>query len=106
MADSIEELLLTANLFAQAGQIPGKRLAVVGISGGACDLAADLAEKVHISLPIFTEQTKNALRELLPVLGPANNPLDVTGAAVNNQALMGKLLDVVATIPSWTRYFA
>lgn len=72
---------------------------MVGISGGACDLAADLAEKVHISLPIFTEQTKNALRELLTVLGPANNPLDVTGADVNNQALMGKLLDVVCYDP-------
>jgi acyl-CoA synthetase (NDP forming) len=97
--DSLEELVLTANVFAQAGQIPGKRLAVVGISGGACDLAADLAEKVHISLPIFTDQTKQALRELLPVLGPANNPLDVTGAAMNNQALMGKLLDVVCSDP-------
>ena len=96
---SLEELILTANLFARTGQIPGTRLAVVGISGGACDLAADLAEKVHISLPLFAEQTKQALRELLPVLGPANNPLDVTGAAMNNQALMGKLLDVVCHDP-------
>ncbi len=97
--NSLEELILTANLFSKTGHIAGRRLAVVGISGGACDLAADLAEKVHIELPILSDDTKNALRELLPVLGPANNPLDVTGAAMNNQALMGNLLDVVCRDP-------
>ncbi len=93
--NSIEELILTANTFARVGQFPGRRLGIVSISGGVCDLAADLAEDAGITLPIFTEQTKNDLRSLLPVLGPANNPLDVTGAAMNNQELMGNLLSIV-----------
>lgn len=93
--NSIEELILTANAFARIGQLPGRRLGIVAISGGACDLAADLAEEAGIELPIFSEQTKADLRGLLPVLGPANNPLDVTGAAMNNQELMGNLLGVV-----------
>ncbi len=93
--NSIEELILTANTFARVGQFPGRRLGIVAISGGVCDLAADLAEDAGIALPIFTEQTKNDLRSLLPVLGPANNPLDVTGAAMNNQELMGNLLGIV-----------
>ncbi len=93
--DSVEELILTANVFASVGRLPGRRLSVVAISGGACDLAADLAEEAGIELPVFTEQTRNDLRTLLPTLGPANNPLDVTGAAMNNQALMGQLLEVV-----------
>lgn len=97
--NSTEELVLTANAFAKAGQLPGRRLGIVAISGGACDLAADLAEDVDIILPIFTEQTKSDLRALLPVLGPANNPLDVTGAAMNNQDLMGNLLGVVTHDP-------
>src|SRR5258708_31729867 len=97
--NSTEELVLTANAFAKAGQLPGRRLGIVAISGGACDLAADLAEDVGIVLPIFTEQTKSDLRALLPVLGPANNPLDVTGAAMNNQDLMGNLLGVVTHEP-------
>jgi acyl-CoA synthetase (NDP forming) len=97
--NSVEELILTANVFAQVGQLSGRRIGVVGISGGACDLAADLAEEVKIELPVFTEQTRNDLRALLPVLGPANNPLDVTGAAMNNQALMGSLLGVVTRDP-------
>jgi acyl-CoA synthetase (NDP forming) len=97
--NSIEELILTANAFANVGQLPGRRLGIVAISGGACDLAADLAEEAGIALPLFTEQTKNDLRGLLPVLGPANNPLDVTGAAMNNQDLMGNLLGVVTHDP-------
>jgi acetate---CoA ligase (ADP-forming) len=97
--NSTEELVLTANAFAKAGQLPGRRLGIVAISGGACDLAADLAEDAGIMLPIFTEQTKSDLRALLPVLGPANNPLDVTGAAMNNQDLMGNLLSVVTHDP-------
>ena len=97
--NSIEELILTANAFAIVGQLSGRRLGIVAISGGACDLAADLAEDARIALPIFAEQTKNDLRGVLPVLGPANNPLDVTGAAMNNQDLMGNLLGVVTHDP-------
>jgi acetate---CoA ligase (ADP-forming) len=103
--NSVEELILTANVFAKVGQLRGSRLGVVAISGGACDLAADLAEEAGIMLPIFSEQTKNELRALLPVLGPANNPLDTTGAAVNNQALMGNLLGVVSRDPGLDAVF-
>ncbi|WP_165423081.1 acetate--CoA ligase family protein [Ktedonosporobacter rubrisoli] len=96
---SVEELILTANAFAKVGSLPGRRLGIVAISGGACDLAADLAEEAGIALPIFSEQTKNELRTLLPILGPANNPLDVTGAALNDQNLMGNILSTVTRDP-------
>ncbi|SRR5579875_249169 len=98
--NSVEELILTANTFARVGQLPGRRLGIVAISGGACDLAADLAEEAGIELPMFGEQTRADLRGFLPVLGPANNPLDVTGAAMNNQELMGNLLGVVTHDPA------
>jgi acetate---CoA ligase (ADP-forming) len=97
--DSVEELIITANIFAKVGELSGRRFGIVAISGGVCDLAADLAEEAGIELPIFTERTKEGLRSLLPVIGPANNPLDVTGAAMNNQELMGNLLGVVTNDP-------
>jgi acyl-CoA synthetase (NDP forming) len=103
--NSVEELVLTANLFARVGRLPGRRLGIVAISGGACDLAADLAEEVGLDLPIFAEATREGLRSLLPVIGPANNPLDVTGAAMNNQALMGNLLSVVSRDPQLDAVF-
>src|SRR5258707_5274670 len=70
--NSIEELIHTANVFATIGPLPGRRLGVVGISGGACDLAADLAEEAGVTLPVFSEQTRQNLLALLPVIGPAN----------------------------------
>ena len=103
--NSVEELILTANLFARVGLLPGRRLGIVAISGGACDLAADLAEEAGLALPILAESTKEGLRALLPVIGPANNPLDVTGAAMNNQALMGNLLSVVCHDPQLDAVF-
>lgn len=102
---SIEELVHTANVFARVGLLPGKRLGIVAISGGVCDLAADQAEEVGLDLPIFAASTRDELRALLPVLGPANNPLDVTGAAMNNQALMGDLLSVVCRDPQLDAVF-
>jgi acetate---CoA ligase (ADP-forming) len=103
--NSVEELVLTANLFAKVGPLPGRRLGIVAISGGVCDLAADLAEEARLALPIFSEPTRDELRGLLPVIGPANNPLDVTGAAMNNQALMGNLLGVVSRDPQLDAIF-
>ncbi|MGI9061376.1 MAG: acetate--CoA ligase family protein [Ktedonobacteraceae bacterium] len=94
--NSVEELIHTANVFAKVGTLAGSRIGLVAISGGACDLVADLAEEARITLPAFSEQTQNELRTLLPVLGVVNNPLDTTGAAVNNQALMGNLFGVVS----------
>ena len=103
--NSIEELILTANLFARVGRLPGRRLGMVAISGGVCDLAADQAEAARLDLPVLTEQTKTELRALLPVLDVVNNPLDVTGAAMNNQALMGNLLEVVSRDPQLDAVF-
>ncbi|MFL5661101.1 MAG: acetate--CoA ligase family protein, partial [Ktedonobacteraceae bacterium] len=97
--DTLEDLLHTANVLAQTGHLRGNRLGLAGISGGACDLTADWAEAAEIALPAFTEQSRTALRSLLPALGPAHNPLDVTGAAITNRVLFGQLLEVLASDP-------
>jgi acyl-CoA synthetase (NDP forming) len=98
--NSIEELVLTANTFAKVGPLSGRRMGMVAISGGICDLAADLAEEAAINLPILAEETQKEIQALLPVLETVNNPLDTTGAAMNNQALMGSLLSIVAHAPT------
>ncbi len=94
--NSIEELIHTANIFAKVGMLASARIGVVAISGGVCDLVADLAEEAGMTLPAFGAETQNELRAMLPVLGVINNPFDTTGAAVNNQALMGNLFGVVS----------
>lgn len=94
--NTTEELILTANVFAKTQRLTGKRVGVVALSGGVCDLVADLVEETKIELPALTEQTKNAVQALLPTLSTVYNPLDVTGATMNNQALIGNVLSVVA----------
>ncbi len=98
--NSIEELLITAGTLAQAGVLPGNRLGFVALSGGSCDSAADYAEQYGITLPEFSEETKQGLRSLLPALGPAHNPLDTTGAVVNDLLLFERIVTQVGSDPN------
>ena len=98
--NSIEELLITAGTLSQTGVLPGNRLGFVALSGGSCDSAADYAEQYGIALPGFSEETKQGLRTLLPALGPAHNPLDTTGAVVNDPALFERIVTQVGADPN------
>jgi acyl-CoA synthetase (NDP forming) len=95
--NSIEELLITAGTLAQTGVLPGNRLGFVALSGGSCDSAADYAEQYGITLSEFSEETKQGLRSLLPALGPAHNPLDTTGAVVNDLLLFERIVTQVGS---------
>lgn len=97
---TLEDLLHTANVLAQTGHLRGNRLGLAGISGGGCDLAADWAEDAGLAFPAFSEQSRTGLRALLPALGPAHNPLDVTGATVTNRVLFGQIVEVLDTEPN------
>ena len=98
--NSIEELLITSGTVAQTGVLPGNRLGFVALSGGSCDSAADYAEQYGIELPAFSEETKQGLRTLLPALGPAHNPLDTTGAVVNDQLLFERIVAQLGSDPN------
>jgi len=98
--NSIEELLISAGTLAQTGVLPGNRLGFVALSGGSCDSAADYAEQYGIALPEFSDETKQGLRTLLPALGPAHNPLDTTGAVVNDLLLFEQIVAQVGTDPN------
>jgi acetate---CoA ligase (ADP-forming) len=97
--DALEDLLTTADAFARSGPVRGRNLAVVTISGGACDVAADRAEDLGLCYPEFTGKTLGRLQGILPGYATAQNPLDVTGAAVTDPALFAAALDVVAGDP-------
>ncbi|RQN09085.1 CoA-binding protein [Aeromicrobium camelliae] len=97
--DTIEDMLVTAGLGAYAGPIEGG-LGVVSISGGACDIIADLAESAAVEIPEFTPQTQERLRARLPDFGHAHNPLDITGAAITDPPLWGAAIEAVAADPA------
>ncbi|WP_238017623.1 acetate--CoA ligase family protein [Dactylosporangium sp. AC04546] len=93
---SIEALMTTAFLLTRVDlPLAGNRLAVLGISGGACNIIADRAEDERLRLEPFNPRTTTSLQPLVSNYGVVNNPLDVTGAAVNQPDLFGNIIRAV-----------
>lgn len=98
---SLEELLITAGLFASGVELNGPRIGVVTASGGACDIIADRASDEGLQLSQFSAETKKALADYLPPFASVQNPLDT--AAVDTYRETGTAavpMDVVAEIVS------
>lgn len=81
LVDTLDELI-EATLAFSAGRLPdGKRMALVGYSGGAKGLFIDIAEQTGIEMPDFTAATQKKLREMIDSGVSPSNPLD-TGAGL------------------------
>ncbi|MBM0124255.1 acetate--CoA ligase family protein [Pimelobacter simplex] len=98
--DTIEEMLVTAGIAAHTGPLERPGIGVVSISGGACDIVADLADAVGADLPELSAATTAALQERMPDFGHAHNPLDITGAAIIDPSLWTASVTAVGTDPS------
>jgi len=93
---SVEDLIVTAGLLAATGPLPASGLGFISISGGACTLVADGAEASGASVPAFPAETTEVLKTLIADFASSMNPLDVTGAAVRDPALLERLIPVAA----------
>lgn len=98
--DTIEDLLVTAGAAARLGRLPRTGVGVVSISGGACDIIADLADAGGLTLPALAPNTVEELTSVMPAYGSVQNPLDVTGAAVIDTALNTACIEAVGNDPS------
>ena len=96
---SVEDLIITAGLFASVGSLAGNRMGVVTPSGGASEVIADRSEDEGIVLPPFAPDTIAALSEIVPSFATPQNPLDVTGYVVIDRTLTRRALTVVAEDP-------
>jgi len=81
---TMEELLQTANMLAHVGVVGEGGFAVASLSGGACEMIADLGEANGVPFAHFTEETERKLAETLPAYATIHNPLDVTGGVLGN----------------------
>lgn len=97
--DTIEDMLVTAGVAAHTGPLARPGAGVVSISGGACDIVADLAEAARLPLPELDPATESAVRERMPDFGHAHNPLDITGAAIIDPTLWESAVAAVGTDP-------
>jgi acyl-CoA synthetase (NDP forming) len=98
--NSLEDLIVTADLLASTGPLPGPRVGFVTPSGGACELISDRSEDEGIEIPEFAPETIARLKEVLPDFAAARNPIDVTGYILIDGTLAIRALETVDDDPN------
>jgi acyl-CoA synthetase (NDP forming) len=78
--------------------VPGRRVGIITISGGAGVWLADACDTVSLSVPELRAETQERLRALIPSYGSPKNPVDVT-AQVFGVAGIAPVLDVLCQSP-------
>src|ERR1019366_7456505 len=91
--DRLEELL-DVSMLALAAPLPaGRRVALLGNSGGPLILAADACEANGLLVTELDEATTTALRGCLAAAAATSNPVDLT--ADGNRATLERALEIV-----------
>jgi acetyl coenzyme A synthetase (ADP forming)-like protein len=80
-AETLEELVDVASLFAAGGRLEGRSVGIVTNAGGLGILCADACEAAGLDLPPLGEETVSALRAVLPAEASVANPVDMLGGA-------------------------
>lgn len=93
-AQSIEEHLDIGYACARGMPLARGRIGLVSVSGGGGVHMADVAERCALDVAPMNPATTARLAAVLP-MGGTGNPIDVTGQAVNEPALLSNALDVV-----------
>ncbi|GII34467.1 bifunctional acetate--CoA ligase family protein/GNAT family N-acetyltransferase [Planotetraspora mira] len=75
---SVQDLLDTARLLASQPLPRGRRVAIVGNSGGPQAMTADACERRGLVVPELSEATRQALRARLRAAAAVGNPVDIT----------------------------
>jgi len=91
--DRLEELLDVSAILLAAPLPAGRRVALVGNSGGPLILAADACEGGKLTVPELGEATQDALRGVLGPAAATANPVDLT--ADGTAATFGLALETV-----------
>ncbi|MQA14690.1 MAG: hypothetical protein GEV09_11105 [Pseudonocardiaceae bacterium] len=100
VAATVRELVAATRTLALApdGLKRAPQTAVLGISGGMLALLVDACER-RIELAEFSDDTLSRLRGTLPPYTDSANPVDVTGAVVEDEALLLDTVDAVLADP-------
>lgn len=80
----------------------GRKVAVMGGSGGSAIVFADAGERAGLQLATFTEETERRLSEVVPEIGAVHNPVDFTAGYItaNNMERFGKAVQAVLEDPN------
>ena len=101
--DTPEELLTTAGvaLALGGGRVGrGGALAAIAISGGACALIADAADRHGLELAELSDATTQQIAGPIAAFGHVTNPLDVTGAVMSRPEILETALRALRGDPA------
>ena len=73
----------------------GKRVAIMSVSGAGCTILADSCERRGLELASFASETSLKIAELLPGYSQQQNPVDLTGSALQE---LSRLEAVIRTV--------
>ena len=97
-AKSLDEVFDFAKIFNTQPLCTGDRVAVITNGGGMGVLAADAIVEKGLQLAEFSDETIKRIRECMPPLVNATNPLDLVGDA--DAARYEKAIDIVYNDPN------
>ena len=104
---AIESLADVLSVIETLTYLPGPRVSgdtkggvsALSISGGACALLADHADRYGVPMAAFSPDHAKALEELFPNFARAANPADMTGAVRSQPTLLDDSLAIMAEDP-------
>ncbi|MFM9428737.1 acyl-CoA synthetase (NDP forming) [Variovorax sp. GrIS 2.14] len=99
-AQSMVDLVDTAQLYLQGWKPRGRRLVAISNSGAVCVLTADAASAADMPLEPLSDATQGELRAILPGFATTTNPVDITAALLSNSGLFGAILPPIAKDPA------
>ena len=94
-AQTMEELVDTAQLLVRSRELPAAGAAIFTESGAFKALALDLCEQAGLALPALSPRAEAALRSALPAFIPPSNPLDLTAQGLVDPTLYRRTLPPV-----------
>ena len=98
-AYSVEDLYEWAWALASLPLPKGRNMAILTHSGGPASSLADACNRFGLKVPIFAEHLRDQIRQFLPAMASAGNPVDLT-FFMDMGVLMKKLPKIILQDPS------
>jgi acyl-CoA synthetase (NDP forming) len=95
----LDEWIEAIEIFRHARAPTSPGIGLIGVSGGENALVLDHAAELSLSVPPLSQTARQRLAEFLPWFARAENPIDPTGAAIQDPSLYAKCLEVLADEP-------
>jgi acetate---CoA ligase (ADP-forming) len=97
----LDEWIEAIEIFRHARAPTSPGIGLIGVSGGENALVLDHAAELALSVPPLSQKARQRLAEFLPWFARPENPIDPTGAAIQDPSLYAKCLEVLADEPQF-----